>query len=155
MSQEVKNFLTTNGIASSCTTPYNPQENGQAEQYSGIIWKTVQLALNNKNLPVSHWEDVLNESLYSIRSLLCTATNETPHEQLFRFVRRTGNGSATPSWLTIPGPPLLKTKHGRETTTSTRDLALLPSIDENGSDSIETPPPSHEKDYTSSDPTPL
>ncbi|KAF2888390.1 hypothetical protein ILUMI_17783, partial [Ignelater luminosus] len=32
---------------------------------------------------------------------------------------------------------------------------LLPSIDENGSDSTETPPPSHEQDYTSSDPTPL
>ncbi|KAF2884124.1 hypothetical protein ILUMI_22044 [Ignelater luminosus] len=182
MSQEVKNFLTSNGIASSRTTPYNPQGNEQAERYNGIIWKIVQLALKNKNLPVSHWEDVLNESLHSIWSLLRTATNETPHKRMFKFVRRTRNGSATPSWLTIPGPILLK-KHvrhskfdpliqevsliegnheyahirfpeGRKTTVSTRDLAPLPSIVENGSDSIETPPPSHEQDYTPSDPTP-
>ncbi|KAF2890057.1 hypothetical protein ILUMI_16116, partial [Ignelater luminosus] len=112
ISQEVKNFLTTNGIASSRTTPYNPQGNGQAERYNGIIWKTVQLALKNRNLPVSHWEDVLNESLYSIRSLLCTAINETPHERMFKF----------------PHYHLLM---------------------------IETPPPSHEQDYTPSDPTPL
>ncbi|KAF2885734.1 hypothetical protein ILUMI_20438 [Ignelater luminosus] len=62
MPQEVKNFLTTNGNAFSRTTPYNPQGNVQAERYNGINWKTVQLALKNKNLPVSHWEAVLNES---------------------------------------------------------------------------------------------
>ncbi|KAF2892873.1 hypothetical protein ILUMI_13299 [Ignelater luminosus] len=163
---EVKNFLTTNGIASSRTTPYNPQGNRQAERYNGIIWKTVQLVLKNKNLPVSDWENVLNESLHSIRSLPCTATNETPHEQMFRFVRRTGNGSATPSWLTIPGPSLLKKTRNhecahirfpdeREIIVSTSDLAPLPSIDENGSDPIETPSTSHEQVYTPSDPTPL
>ncbi|KAF2890617.1 hypothetical protein ILUMI_15556, partial [Ignelater luminosus] len=148
-----------------------------AERYNGIIWKTIQPVLKNKNLPVSHWEDVLNESLHSIRSLFCTATNETPHERMFKFVRRTGNGSVTPPWLTIPGPILLKKKHirhskfdplvqevsliegnheyahilcpdGRETTVSTKDLAPLPSIYENGSDLIEAPLPSHEHDCT-------
>ncbi|KAF2888839.1 hypothetical protein ILUMI_17334 [Ignelater luminosus] len=132
---EVKNFLSTNGIASSRTTPYNPQGNGQAERYNGIIWKTIQLALKNKNLLINHWEDVLNKSLHCIRSLFCTATIKTLHERMFKFVRKAGNESADPSWLTIPEPILLRNtldiQNGRESTVSTRDLAPLPSIDEN------------------------
>ncbi|KAF2892399.1 hypothetical protein ILUMI_13777, partial [Ignelater luminosus] len=87
----------------------------------------------------------LNESLHSIRSLPFTAANETPHKRMFRFVRN-GNGSATPSWLTIPlvqEASLIKGNHeythisfpdGRDSTVSTRNLASLPSIDENGPD---------------------
>ncbi|KAF2897259.1 hypothetical protein ILUMI_08917 [Ignelater luminosus] len=48
---------------------------------------------------------------------------------------------------------------GRELTVSTRDLASLPCIDENGSAPIEITFPSHKQDYTQvfslSDPTPL
>ncbi|KAF2897256.1 hypothetical protein ILUMI_08919 [Ignelater luminosus] len=174
MSQEIKNFLSTNGITSSRTTPYNPYEKRQAKRYNGIIWKTIQLALKNKNLSIGHWEAVLNESL------LCTATNETPHERMFKFVRRTGNESATSSWLTIPGPILFTKKHVRHSkfdslvqevsliegnneyahirfpdgrkSTVYGDLAPLPST-------IEIPPPSHEHIYaqvfSSSNPTPL
>jgi len=31
---------------------------------------------------------VLPEALHAVRSLVCLATNETPHEGLFRFSRR-------------------------------------------------------------------
>ncbi|GFV74984.1 uncharacterized protein TNCV_4086521 [Trichonephila clavipes] len=44
MSHELKSFLTSQGIATSRTTPYNPAGNGQVERYNGIIWKTIQLA---------------------------------------------------------------------------------------------------------------
>ncbi|KAF2880197.1 hypothetical protein ILUMI_25998 [Ignelater luminosus] len=132
--------------------------NGQAERYNGIIWKTVQLVLKNKNLPVSHWEDVLNKSLHSIWSLFCTATNETPHERMFKFVRRIGNGHSKFDPL-VQEVSLIEGNHeyahilypdGRETTVSTKDLAPLPSIDENRSDLIEAPLPSHEQDCNTS-----
>lgn len=81
ISKELKSFLTSLGIATSRTTPYNPQGNGQVERYNGIIWKTVSLALKSKNMEQGEWEAVLADSLHAIRTLLCTATNETPHEQ--------------------------------------------------------------------------
>ena len=59
---------------------------------NGIIWKTVQLALDTKNLHKSQWEVVLPVALHSMRSLLCTATNMTPHERFFCFARRTTAG---------------------------------------------------------------
>ena len=151
MSAELRRYLHEKGIASSRTTPYNPQGNGQCERYNGIIWRTVVLALKSKNLPTTLWEKVLPDALHSIRSLICTSTNVTPHERLFNYQRRSTSGQSVPSWLSTPGPVLIK-KHvrrskydplveeaelieanpqyahvrlanGRETTLSLRDLA--------------------------------
>lgn len=108
LSHEIKSFLHEKGIATSRTTPYNPQSNGQCERYNGIIWKTVNLALKTNKLPLSNWVDILPDALHSIRSLLSTATNCTPHERLFSYQRRSSTGHSVPSWLLTPGPVLLK-----------------------------------------------
>lgn len=50
MSDELKAFLLSRRIATSRTTAFNPQGNGQAERYNGIIWQTVSLALRSNNL---------------------------------------------------------------------------------------------------------
>ena len=100
MSSEVRSFLHGREIATSRTTPYNPQGNGQCERYNGIIWRSVNLALTSRKLPVSAWEIVLPDALHSIRSLLCTATNNTPHERMFKHQRKSSSGQSMPSWLT-------------------------------------------------------
>ena len=112
MSKELKSYLNSLGIATSRTTPYNPQGNGQVERYNGIIWKAVTMALKTRNLKTTEWELVLNAALHSIRSLLCTATNCTPHERMFHHSRRTPTGTSMPSWL-VAGPVLLK-RHVRQ-----------------------------------------
>ena len=108
MSCELKSFLSSLGIATSRTTAYNPRGNGQVERYNGIIWKTVQLSLNSKKLPIERWEEVLQQALHSIRSLLCTAINCTPHERMFSHPRRSFYGSSVPTWLSQPGPVLMR-----------------------------------------------
>jgi len=50
--------------------------------------------------------------LHSVRSLLCRATNEIPHERFFNFRRRSTFGISVPTWLSTPGPVYLK-RHGR------------------------------------------
>uniref|UniRef100_A0A5S6QM86 RNA-directed DNA polymerase n=1 Tax=Trichuris muris TaxID=70415 RepID=A0A5S6QM86_TRIMR len=116
MSQELRQFLASNGIACSRTTPYNPQGNGQAERYVGILWKTLTLALRSKSLPTIRWRELLPDALHSMRSLLCTATNATPHERMFNHSRRSSAGSSLPTWLLHQGPVFLK-KHVRLTKT--------------------------------------
>lgn len=108
MSKDLRDFLCNMGIATSRTTPYNPQCNGQCERYNGVIWKNITLALASKGLNERQWETVLSEALHSIRSLLCTATNATPHEKLFSFQRRSPSGHSLPTWLSEPGPVLLR-----------------------------------------------
>lgn len=111
-------------------------------------------ALRTRKLVISQWELVLDHALHSIRSLLCTASNQTPHERLFSFPRKSSNGYSLPTWLTSLGPVLLRkfvrthksdslvepvdlvnaTPHyarirypdGRESTVSTSDLAPAP-----------------------------
>ncbi|XP_054287982.1 uncharacterized protein LOC129003710 [Macrosteles quadrilineatus] len=112
MSDELKSFLQTHGVASSHSSAYNPRGNGQVERFNGTIWKTVMLALRTQDLPVKYWESVLPEALHSIRSLLCTSTNTTPHELMFKHPRRSYYGGSVPSWLSQPGPVLLR-KHNR------------------------------------------
>ena len=102
MSAELKGFLTERGVATSRTTPYHPVSNGQCERFNGTIWKSVLLGLKTRGLPETQWLTVLPDALHSIRSLLCTATNCTPHE------RKSSSGCSLPVWLTHPGTVLLR-----------------------------------------------
>ena len=115
MSRELLQFLTEKGIASSRTTSFNPAGNGQVERYNGTIWRAITTALKSRGLSVSCWQTVLPDVLRSIRSLLCTATNEIPHKRLFNFTRRSTSGTSLPSWLSHPGPVLVK-RHVRNKT---------------------------------------
>ena len=154
MSQELKEYLSQRGIATSRTTPYHPIGNGQVERYNGIVWKAIRLSLKSASLPDSKWEMVLPDALHSARSLLSTATNSTPHERFFGFQRRSTHGTSLPTWLQSPRPVLLrryvrtskndplvdqvelkeanptyahiKYLDGRESTVSLRDLAPWP-----------------------------
>ena len=117
---------------------------------------TLQLSLKSSNLPVTKWELVLPDAFHSIRSLLCTATNATPHERFYNFQRRSSLVVSLPTWLQNPGPVLLwrfvrTSKHdplvdqvqlteanpayalveypdGRQSTVSLRDLAPCPAV---------------------------
>ena len=123
-------------------------------QRRGIIWRAVRLALRSKNYPIQKWESVLTDVLHSLRSLLSTMTNATPHELFFNFNRRFVSGKSLPTWLTELGPVLLRNlvrtnknddivrevdlvsanptyahvrfPDGREFSVSLRDLAPLP-----------------------------
>ena len=108
MSKELQDFLASRGIAGRRTTSYNPQGNGQVERFNGTIWKAITTALKSRNLPIKCWQTVLPDALHSIRSLLSTATNATPHERLLNYSRRSSSGASVPTWLCNPGPVLLK-----------------------------------------------
>jgi transposase InsO family protein len=108
MSHDITSFLNSLGVATSRSTPYNPRGNGQVERYNGIVWKTINLSLKSKDLPITKWEEVLDDALHAIRSLLCTSTNCTPHERFFAYHRRSANGAALPEWLLKPGTVLVK-----------------------------------------------
>ena len=108
ISHELRTYLAEKGVATSHTTPYNPAGNGQIEKCNGTVWRAVTMACKSENLQIKYWQKVLPDVLHSIRSLLCATTNETPHECLFRFSRRSTSGSSIPTWLTSPGPVFLK-----------------------------------------------
>ncbi|CAH8833617.1 unnamed protein product [Trichobilharzia szidati] len=108
MSAELKHFLHDKGIVTSRTTAYNPQSNGQIERLNGTLWRCISLAAKSRSIPICEWEVVLPDALHSIRSLLCTATNTTPHERMLRYNRKSTSGVSLPSWLTIPGPVLMR-----------------------------------------------
>ena len=72
------------------------------------------MSLKSNNLHTKYWQVVRPDVLHSIRSLLCTATNETPHERFFRFPRRSSSGASIPTWMAGPGAVLLK-RHVRST----------------------------------------
>ena len=56
---------------------------------------------------------VIPESLHALRSLLCTATKEVPHDRFFKFARRSMFGTTAPSWMSEPGPVYVR-KHVRD-----------------------------------------
>ena len=113
MSDKLKTYLHSKGIATSNTTKYNPAGNGQCERYNGIIWKSIRLSLFTKNLPVTCWESALADALHSTRSLLNTSINCTPHERMFQHNRRSSNGTSIPTWLTLSKTALVK-RHVRQ-----------------------------------------
>ena len=88
ISQEFFFFMHNLQIPTSKTLVYNPASNGQIEKYNDIIWSGVKLALKDQNLLISKWEAVSPRVLHSVRFLLCTATNSTPHEHFLNFQQR-------------------------------------------------------------------
>lgn len=108
-------------------------------------------------MSISCWESILPEALHAIRSLLCTATNCTPHERMFGYQRRSASGHSLPTWLQTPGKVYLRKfvkqskydpsvveveliaanpqyahiryQDGRESSVSIRDLAPLGPVD--------------------------
>ena len=72
------------------------------------MWKTIQLALQTRSLPLSQYENVLDDVLHCIRSLLCVSTNSTPHERCFNFKRRSCSGKSLPTWLTCNNKAFVK-----------------------------------------------
>ena len=84
---EFKIYLMKRGIASSKSNIHHPAGNGQADKTVGTVSRTVHLALKTCQMPISHYETVLDDVLHSIRSLLCVATNCTPHERFFQIFR--------------------------------------------------------------------
>lgn len=155
ISNELRTHLLKLGIGYSNCSGYNPRGNGQVERYNGTVWKAIQCALKSRGLNENQWENVIDIAVHSIRTLVCTSTNQTPHERLFNFQRRTATGHSLPTWLLDKGPVLLKrhvrkskydplvdevdlinvtptyahVKHpsGLEQTVSLRDLAPLPA----------------------------
>ena len=112
MSSDLNSWLHSKNIPTSRSTPYNLAGNGQCEMYNASIWKAITPACRSRHLDVKCWEMVLPDALHSIRSLLCIATNTTPHERLFNFARRSASRQSLPSWL-APGTVYLK-RHNRQ-----------------------------------------
>ena len=66
------------------------------------------MALHSEGLDISDWELVLPTVMHSLRTLLCTSTNETPHERMMKFRRRSSLGCSLPSWILDKGKVLVK-----------------------------------------------
>ena len=62
MSTDLKSFPNSRKIATSRTTPYNPEGNAQCELYNGTIWKTITLAL--KKSQAAHYPLGSNDTRY-------------------------------------------------------------------------------------------
>jgi transposase InsO family protein len=131
MSDSVKNFLRERNIAQTRTSPFNPAGNGQCERFNGTIWKAIQLTLSSRSLKVTQWEQVLPAVLHSLRSLLCTATNCSPHERFFQFSRKSVLGPSLPSWL-LEAKSVLVRRHIRSSKNDPLvDLAKVVEVNPN------------------------
>ena len=105
---ELREFLRSRNVATSRKTPYQPEGNTQCERLNSTLWKTVKLMLHTRNLQEEQWDQILHDVLHAIRSLLCTATNQTPHERFLCFERRSMHGRFLPAWFLTPGPVFMK-----------------------------------------------
>ena len=97
VSSKFRRYLLNRGIASSKSSIYHPSGNGQVEKCVGIVWKGIKLCLKTLKLPISRWELVLDNALHAIRSLLCVATNVTPHQRFLSYQRRSSTGDSLSS----------------------------------------------------------
>lgn len=57
MLEQLRQFLSGQGVTVNQTTAYNPQGNRQCKKYIGIISKTVQSAASNRKYPMTDWKN--------------------------------------------------------------------------------------------------
>ena len=82
------------------------------------------MALKTRGLPMACWQNVLPDALHSLRSLLCTANNCSPHEWHLKYAWLSLVRGSVPSWLITPGPVLLK-RHVR----TSKDDTLVAEVE--------------------------
>jgi transposase InsO family protein len=63
-SKEFLNFYKDVGIKRELTTPYNPQQNGVAEQKNKMIMEAVKTMIHDQDLPMCLWEEVAMVVVY-------------------------------------------------------------------------------------------
>ena len=115
------------------------------------MWRTIKLKLHKRSLSEERWEYVLPESLHAIRSLVCLATNETPHGvclsliadldwcfyawllkegpvYLRKFITNKSDSLRERVYLLDANPSYahVRLSNGNETTVSTSNLAPVP-----------------------------
>jgi len=108
VARPLKVYFAERGTALSCSTPYIPQTVVNVTDPIRPCGRLSNCNCTKCGWPEERWQDALQEALHSMRSLLCTATNETLHERMFRFQRRATFGTATPTRLLTEGPGLLR-----------------------------------------------
>ena len=64
-SRKLKAFLSEQDTATSFSSPYDPQDNGQCKRANQTIWRT-KLPLRSSNLQEQEWEKVLPKALHAI-----------------------------------------------------------------------------------------
>ena len=99
ISVEFNEFCHSSDIVHSVTTPYHPQGNGQCERTNETLWNAMKCILHPRGLLPDKWESVMGQALASMRCLMSTATNESPHQRFFAFDRRSSVGFSTPKWM--------------------------------------------------------
>lgn len=104
MSRELREFLSSKGVALSRTSSYKPEGNGQAERCNGVIWKAVATSLRSKNLPLKNWQDVLPD-VYTLSVLSCVLLPMNLHlsDSLVSHADRLLASPFLPGWLHL-GP---------------------------------------------------
>ena len=172
--KDLKQYLNSSGIATTTSTPYHPTGNAQCERLNQTIRRTLLLLLRTHKQPNACWE-ALPEALHAVRSLLCTATNFTPHERFFGFPKRM-IGKSLPSWLIQSESVLLRQfvrsksdplvekvellevnpsfakvrfPNGRESNVSISDLAPCPQVVSENTDQSPTTSQPHQQSKSS------
>lgn len=78
ISQEFKDYLSTNNIRLISTTPYWPQQNGEVERQNRSILKRLRISQNTK----SDWQEDLQQYLLMYRTTPHSTTFKVPAELL-------------------------------------------------------------------------
>ncbi|KRY38399.1 Actin, acrosomal process isoform [Trichinella spiralis] len=91
--------------------PHDYAQSSRKRRGRKIQWNYVESGHFSAKIPqsrIEQWEEVIGLALHSLRTLLSTATNGTPHERLFGYPRQTLTGTSLPTWLTTPGIVLMR-----------------------------------------------
>lgn len=76
VSSELREFLNSEGVATSYSSPFNSCGNGQVQRLNGTLWQAIQLPLRDSKQPIMKWEFVPLQAFHSIISLLCMYVNK-------------------------------------------------------------------------------
>ena len=79
VSEEFRNFCTTEGITLNTTVPYWPQQNGEVERQNRSLLKKIRIS----HAEGKDWQEEMERYLMMYRAIIHTTTGKTPAELLF------------------------------------------------------------------------
>lgn len=83
LSEEVQNYLRSEGIRFQCTVAYSPEQNGISERKNRTLVEACRTMLTESGMSREYWDEAIMTANFTLNRVVSKDSDKTPYEKFF------------------------------------------------------------------------